>query len=412
MLLKAFLIEISTKMELSNVPGRAIRKFQKDGVADLLSEGRNLLVDDLFLYRTVYKHLLEKRIDILYRDDVRNRSDCLEYEEYNGPMRLKGPTGFRGHDTPEQYKPGDRFVCEFPDATLLGPVGPGLTAEGDVIADTVGTPPLTQRRTGVTIARSISENGARRTLDALRGDGESDQRFGTVAFAVPPWNNYYHWTVECLLRVRLLERYGSETGNYPTLLVPADCSNWMKESLGIIDYTGDIASFGGGIAKVNSLVVPTFPDPTPEECFWMRNRMRDSTVHDESPDKERSERIYIARGDATVRRVSNRDAVQRVLDDYNVDTYLLGDLSVREQIDLFRRTEVVVAPHGAGLTNILYGDDLTVIELFGEKTMATFDRLAANMDHEYQYVQCEQVGVDVRVDTDTLAERLQTAIRT
>ncbi|QCS41778.1 DUF563 domain-containing protein [Natrinema versiforme] len=399
-------------MDLSNVPGRAVRKVRQDGAAELISEGRDLVVDDLLLYRTVYKHLLEKRVDILYRDDVRNRSECLEYEEYNEPMRLKGPTGFRGLDTPEQYEPGNRFVCEFPDAMLLGPVGPGLTAEGTVIADTVGTPPLTQRRTGVTIARSISENGARRTLDALRGDGEPDRRFDTVAFAVPPWNNYYHWTVECLLRVRLLERYGSETGIYPTLLVPADCSSWMKESLDIIDYTGEIASFDGGVAKANSLVVPTFPDPIPEECFWMRNRMRDGTVRDGGSDEERSNRIYIARGDATVRRVSNRDAVQRVLDEYNVNTYLLGELSVREQIDLFRRADVVVAPHGAGLTNILYGDDLTVIELFGDKTMATFDRLAASMDHEYRYVQCEQVGVDVRVDTDTLAERLQTTIRT
>lgn len=400
-------------MNLSNVPGRAIRKLQKDGVMELFREGRDLLVNDLFFYKVVYLHLLRENIDIYSRDDVRNRPGSDRYDEYDEPVRLKGPTGFRGLDTPEEYEPGDRFVCEFSNATLLGPIGPGITEDGTVIADTVGTPPLTTRRTGVTIAQSMSENGIRRTLDALAGDVKPDKRLDRVAFAVPPWNNYYHWTVECLLRVRLLERYGSETGNYPTLLVPAGCSVWMEESLDIVGYSGDIASFDGGIVSVDSLVVPTFPDPIPEECFWIRDRMRADTVCDDTPSVNKwSKRVYIAREDATVRRISNRDVVQRILDEYNVDTYLLGELSVREQIELFSCAELVVAPHGAGLTNVLYGDDLTVIELFGEKTMATFDRLAAIMGHDYRYLQCTQDGIDIRVDTDKLGNEIQNAIGT
>jgi hypothetical protein len=71
-----------------------------------------------------------------------------------------------------------------------------------------------------------------------------------------------------------------------------------------------------------------------------------------------------------------------------------------------------VGPHGAGLTNILYGEDLTVVELFGDKTMATFDRLAENMNHNYRYLQCEQEGLDIRVDVDELDETLQDALNT
>lgn len=411
MLLKTFPIKITVEMNLSNVPGRAFRKLQNDGVQELFYEGRDVLLTDFLFYRTVYRYLLQDRVDVLTRDGARNSSEAIIFDEYDEPMRLKQGSGFRGRNDPDQYNPGNRFVCEFPDATLIGPSGPGVTAEGAVVADTVGTPPLTPRRTGVTIAQSMTENGVRRTLDALGGDIEPDRRLGTVALAVPPWNNYYHWTVECLLRVRLLEKYGSKTGTYPTLLVPSDCSGWMEESLELIDYSGDVVSFDGGIARVDSLVVPTFPDPIPEECFWIRDRMLTGSGPDSAQsESERSERIYIARGDATVRRISNRDAVQRVLDEHDVDTYLLSQLSVAEQVALFNHADLVVAPHGAGLTNILYGDDLTVVELFGDKTVATFDRLAENIGHEYRYVQCQQDGVDIRIDTNALDEVLQNAV--
>jgi len=392
-------------MDLSDAPRRSLRKLREDGATEVFNKGSEFLLHDVIFYRGVYEYFLQNRIDILKREELRHQKDNYIFDEFDTSLRFKGATGFRNLDTPDRYTPGDRFVSEVSDATLLGPVGPGLTDEGKVIADTVGTPPLTPRRTGISIAQSMTANGFRRTLSALSGDTYPEKQFDTATLAASPWNNYYHWTVECLLRIRLLEKYGAKTGTYPTLLVPENRSSWMNESLEIVDYPGKIASFGGGITAVDTLVVPTFPDPIPIECFWLRDRMCDSGPEYNKKDKW----IYISRSDATVRRVSNRDAIQHILEKHDIDTYVLGDLSVREQIDLFSRTELVVAPHGAGLTNILYGNKLTIVELFGDKTMATFDRLAENMNHDYHYLQCEQDGLDVRVDwneLDTLVEQL------
>jgi capsular polysaccharide biosynthesis protein len=201
----------------------------------------------------------------------------------------------------------------------------------------------------------------------------------------------------------LLEKYGGNTGTYPSLLIPKDRSSWMDESLELLNYSGNVVELGKGITNIETLVVPTFPDPIPRECFWIRDRMRSSL---ESTDNH-GQRIFVGRGDATVRRIANRDAVQQILDRYDIDTYLLGELSVKEQVELFSGAELVVGPHGAGLTNILYGEDLTVVELFGNKTMATFGRLAENMNHNYQYLYCEQDGLDIRVDVDKLEDVLQ-----
>ncbi|WP_049926535.1 glycosyltransferase family 61 protein [Natronomonas moolapensis] len=400
-------------MELGNLPGRALRKYRTDGGRELLREARTLLLEDVLLYRLGYRRYLEGRIDAISRSELRAEGDCVVSEPHEGSMRIKAAGGFRGRPTPERYDPGGRFVCEVPDATLLGPTGPGVTTEGRVVVDTVATPPLGPRRTGVTLAKSMRANGLGRTLGVLSGGGTTpDRRFELATLAVPPWLNYYHWTMECLPRIRLLERYGAETGRYPTLLVPPDPPGWVAESLSMVDYGGDVARFGDGVAAVETLVVPTFPDPTPAECEWLRDRMRPSkparvgqkagSARANAIDTDGGERVYVARGDATVRRVANRDELQGVLDRYDIDTYLPGELSVREQVALFSRADLVVGPHGAGLTNIVFGEDLAVIELFGGKQIATFDRLAAALGHTYAYLEGEGVGVDIRVDTDAL----------
>jgi hypothetical protein len=396
-------------MELRNVPGRAYRKWRSDGLEALVREGREFLVTDLFFHSLCYDRLLLDRIDFLDREAVRRRPDTRRYDRFDGTIRRKGWMSVRQLDDPDRYEPGDRFVAEFSDATILGPSGPGITADGRVIADTIGTYVLSRRRSGAGISRSMSRNGPLRTLQALRGDATPDDRLGTVALAIPTWANYYHWTVECLGRIRLLERYGADTGEYPTLLIPEDRASWMDESLAIADYAGPVEGWDGGIARADRLLVPTFPDPIPAECRWLHNRMREG-IDGNDGDCDGGERIYVSRRDATVRRVANWDAVRQVLDAFDIQPYVLSDFSVREQIDLFARADFVVGPHGAGLTNVVYGDDLTVVELFGAKLMATFDRLAELMGHEYAALQCQQDGLDLRVDPEQLRAAIRAAL--
>ena len=372
-----------------------------DGLGELLTEGWDTLYVDALLYRGMYQNILLEHLDIVTRDELRELPGYVEYEETDARVKYKGRDGLG--DDGERFNAVNRFIYEESDALFLGPVGPGITSDGEVISESVAPPPLVERRVGVCLAQSIDENGVRRTLNALSGEVTPDRSFDTAAFVVPPWPNYYHWTMESLLRVRLLEIHGEVTGTYPTLIVPRDRSSWVDETLSLLDYAGPVAGFNGGIAAVDTLVVPTYPDPTPAECRWLRDRMRTGAGIDIT---ESRERVFVARDDATVRRISNRDAVERVLNQYDIDSYLLGELSVREQVELFSNAELVVAPHGAGLTNILYGDDLTVVELFGDKLVATFDRIAENMDHTYQYLECGQDGVDIHVNPDLLNQKL------
>ena len=65
------------------------------------------------------------------------------------------------------------------------------------------------------------------------------------------------------------------------------------------------------------------------------------------------------------RRLTNFDALAAALEVEGFEVHSLETYSLAEQIDLFHDAEIVVAPHGAGLTNLLFSPPGTgIVELF------------------------------------------------
>ncbi|TKX52297.1 glycosyltransferase family 61 protein, partial [Halorubrum sp. SS7] len=92
-----------------------------------------------------------------------------------------------------------------------------------------------------------------------------------------------------------------------------------------------------------------------------------------SPSTQRwPSRVYISRDDADERRVVNETQVVRLLEDYGFSRVILSNLSLAEQIVLFYQADVVIGPHGAGLLNAVYSEDVQVIEIFGDYRNACY----------------------------------------
>jgi len=64
------------------------------------------------------------------------------------------------------------------------------------------------------------------------------------------------------------------------------------------------------------------------------------------------ERVYISRSQADHRRVLNEDDLLPLLRRHGYTTVKLETMSLPAQINLFRNARCIVAPHGAGLTNL------------------------------------------------------------
>lgn len=77
----------------------------------------------------------------------------------------------------------------------------------------------------------------------------------------------------------------------------------------------------------------------------------------------RDRRIYISRSQARHRRVLNEEAVLKTLRQEGFEPWRLETMRMEDQIELFYDAEAVVAPHGAGLANLLFSERASVVEL-------------------------------------------------
>jgi capsular polysaccharide biosynthesis protein len=79
-------------------------------------------------------------------------------------------------------------------------------------------------------------------------------------------------------------------------------------------------------------------------------------------------KIYISRRSATHRRIVNEDEVRALAGRHGFEVVELEDLPVTEQIRMFASARTILAPHGAGLTNIIYSERPRVLELLPADT--------------------------------------------
>lgn len=161
--------------------------------------------------------------------------------------------------------------------------------------------------------------------------------------------NYFHWTFEMLAQLRLLEEAGIA---FDHVAVPARKS-FPRESLKLIGISESqmIPMAHYTHLQADELIVLSRHGgyPLPSGVIFLRDSMRDkSWSRFDSPQRLR---LYISRASCNSRRVTNEEQLLTALQPFGFQSVRLECLSVRQQIELFQQADIVVGPHGAGLTN-------------------------------------------------------------
>jgi len=99
-------------------------------------------------------------------------------------------------------------------------------------------------------------------------------------------------------------------------------------------------------------------------------------------------RLYLSREDIQTRRLLNEPTLVKHLEKLGFEVVNCSALSVEQQVSLFRQAEIVVAPHGAALGNVLFcRSETAVLELFPEYCVQPhFRMLAAQRKLRYGYI--------------------------
>ncbi|EMA58378.1 glycosyltransferase family 61 protein [Halorubrum lipolyticum] len=298
------------------------------------------------------------------------------------------------------------FVASVPDVTVAGEFPIAIADDGKVLVDTLNS--FTDGagwRTGGAIKQAISGSPITVGTALLRGRAPTSKRAIPVAAIVNGyWGNFYHWTLEELLKLRGIKQYERRTGRDVPLLIPSDPKSYVTESLRLLGYDdADYIEWDGEPLHVDRLIVPSFPDPTPLAMEWLRNEATDGLdlSDDTGPDW-----VYVSRQNADTRRVANYAEIQPVLEEYGIEPVECETLSLDEQIRLFSSVEGIVGPHGAGLTGLVWSSDLDVVEIFNNVVKGPYYVLAHVLGHDYTALSGEPVGDipngrerDIRVDS-------------
>ncbi|URD51127.1 DUF563 domain-containing protein [Chroococcidiopsis sp. CCNUC1] len=103
--------------------------------------------------------------------------------------------------------------------------------------------------------------------------------------------------------------------------------------------------------------------------------------------RKKINRIFISRkASKKGRHILNEDELFDMLSKYGFKKYLLEQISIEDQIDLFSDSEYVIGSHGAGLANIIFAEGVNVLEIFPtQEILPHFYFLAKSLNHNYEY---------------------------
>ncbi|MBW4651340.1 MAG: glycosyltransferase family 61 protein [Kastovskya adunca ATA6-11-RM4] len=195
---------------------------------------------------------------------------------------------------------------------------------------------------------------------------------GTVAaLSSAKANIYFHWMTDVLPKIELLRLSGLPVDRIDKFIVNGYNSPFQKETLATLGIYKNkvIESCKEHHVKADQLLVPSLPSLPGNVPQWVCDFLRKNFLYSQESQKSATpERIYISRGKASYRRIINEPEVFNCLDKLGFQAVALETLSIAEQALLFASAKVVVAPHGAGLTNLVFCQPgTTVVEFFSPK---------------------------------------------
>jgi hypothetical protein len=182
---------------------------------------------------------------------------------------------------------------------------------------------------------------------------------GRYAAVITAWyGNYYHWMLEALPRIAVLEASGIEVDG---LIVPEQLLPFQRQSLELVGV--DLARavpFTSDHVDVDELVwiAPRAPvqRPTWESIDWLRSRLGAPTVRDPRG------RLYLTRPQS--RGVTNERELLSIATSSGYDVVDPGSLPLPVQIAMFADASRLAGPHGAAFANGIFSRSLRALEMY------------------------------------------------
>jgi len=203
--------------------------------------------------------------------------------------------------------------------------------------------------------------------------------------------NYYHWMYDSIPRICVLEKSGFTRSSMDRYVVTGVTKSFQRETLDRlgIDSSKIYSTFESGCyITADKLYIPSYGSNenlirhrcSPGDNLhllqgkWASEFLRDELLDTQSGEKTGYEKyVYISRGKGDSRSFSNEKELVDLLESKGFDVIDPQRKSVVEQAEYFSNAKVIIAAHGAALTNAVFCKPGTrIIELHGPFTASCF----------------------------------------
>ena len=208
-----------------------------------------------------------------------------------------------------------------------------------------------------------------------------------VCWITDDWsNNYFHWFTDVIPKLIYLEN------QYPeyTVVFSASLLNtyFIKRSLDFIKLNyASILSYEKVFAK-EFIGIPNFA-PTGNFLPYFTLLTQRKFMPGE---RTATKNIFVKRKLPLNRRVLNEEEILTIFKKYSFDIIDTEEIEWQEQVALFSETKILIAVHGAALTNMLYmhkGAKVLELRRADDRKNNCYYSLASAMSLDYYYQLCK-----------------------
>ena len=229
-----------------------------------------------------------------------------------------------------------------------------------------------------------------------------------TCFSLMQWacRSYYHWMHDVLTRFYcVLEHIPTDI----KWIVPHDINDNQRHTLKALGLDEKQFLFYGGKGNEHWVIEKLMYAPpltitrfdSSDGLIWLRYNLFQYFHLDRYNSAKK--KIYISRSKTRCRRLLNEELVYDLLRKYGYEKYYLEEMTIHKQAELFAQAESIIAPHGAGLTNLIFAPKTTrVLELFpsviGNRTC--YWSMADAIGMKYSFLKGHSTHPHLEADSD------------
>jgi capsular polysaccharide biosynthesis protein len=251
-----------------------------------------------------------------------------------------------------------------------------------------------------------------------------------LVLAVHGGRGYYHWMIEVLPRLYLVEKAGYKIEDFDHIIINSKTAGFVKESLDFfgIPESKIVETHWLPHLQADELIVPSIvgePFIVPKwACEYLHEKFR-PYLRKQRPGKK----IFISRAKAAHRRILNETQLREYLKNQGFEILMMEKIDLLEKAKILSEASLIVSTHGAGLSNLVFCHPGTTVIEFTHHTILSppFWNIGANLGMNYFFVRSTPLNtpnyfeelakidqrtaftLDIQIDIEKLDRTLQLA---